>query len=373
MVLEAEADSIADLLGEHAPALNEEGVFQDPETERVIKISLPNRGLRVTGPIPGSIGCCEMLTIIGLSNTKLGGHIPASMSLISHLDTLELSHCRLMGAGHGSAIPESFSKVGAYSRAPAVVSRGGEGSGGEGSGRRSSRRTPQRAAVAHAQYGYMATQKHDHRPLLCSTTQLTKMKQFILDHNVITARLPPKCFGGSGIGLQHTSPPPFRRFAVPPFHRSIDLPLYRPTTPLLHHRFTNPPPLHHITPTVPYRSVPSPTQVGMTMLVHLDMSSNKITGAVPRLGSLKSLVTLNLSNNHLQTIEWKDVQALQRLKMMYLSYNRFRCDVDLEVLGKMQGLLLMHLEGCFWGNISEKQARKVSASEVYMHVLSTRL
>ena len=185
---------------------------------------------------------------------------------------------------------------------------------------------------------------HDHRPLLCSTRQLTKMKQFILDHNVITARLPPKCFGGSGIGWQPTA--------------SIDRPLHQSTTASPHH---------------PNRSNPSPPQVGMTMLVHLDMSSNKITGAVPRLGSLKSLVTLNLSNNHLQTIEWKDVQALQRLKMMYLSYNRFRCDVDLEVLGKMQGLLLMHLEGCFWGNISEKQARKVSASIGSFHVLSTRL
>lgn len=46
LVLEAEADAIADLLGEHAPALNEEGVVQDPESERTTTIILPNRGLR---------------------------------------------------------------------------------------------------------------------------------------------------------------------------------------------------------------------------------------------------------------------------------------------------------------------------------------
>lgn len=73
-MLEAEADAIADLLGEHAPALNEEGVAQDPESERVVSIILPNRGLRITGPIPGSIGCLEKLTVIDLSNSKVALH-----------------------------------------------------------------------------------------------------------------------------------------------------------------------------------------------------------------------------------------------------------------------------------------------------------
>ena len=42
---------------------------------------------------------------------QLGGHIPESMSRLAHLDTIELSHCQLMGAGMGSAVPESFSKL----------------------------------------------------------------------------------------------------------------------------------------------------------------------------------------------------------------------------------------------------------------------
>ena len=33
------------------------------------------------------------------------------MSQLAHLDTLELSHCCLMGAGMGAAVPESFSKL----------------------------------------------------------------------------------------------------------------------------------------------------------------------------------------------------------------------------------------------------------------------
>ena len=72
-----------------------------------------------------------MLKVVDLSNSHLGGHIPASMAKLVNLEDLDLSHCQLMGAGMGDAIPPGFGK-------------------------------------------------------------LSKMKQFILDHNRITGVLPPK-------------------------------------------------------------------------------------------------------------------------------------------------------------------------------------
>ena len=53
----------------------------------------------------------EKLKNIDLSNTKLDGVIPSELGLLSNLEVLELSHCRLTGGGRGSALPESFSKL----------------------------------------------------------------------------------------------------------------------------------------------------------------------------------------------------------------------------------------------------------------------
>ena len=78
------------------------------------------------------------------------------------------------------------------------------------------------------------------------------------------------------------------------------------------------------------------------------------------LAPLTSTMSSNLSNNRLTQIDFADIRPLVRLKMLWLSYNRFRCELDLETLGKMQGLLLMHLEGCFWCNTSARDDRQAA-------------